>query len=254
MAELNLFRFTPGDSALHRMDPRFKLAGLILISLTAGLADGWSGVALVTLFLAWTFRRSRLPRTTLLRELRRFVWLFAFILAARSFGHPEGEAGFWGFSRAGFAAGLLFDWRLMAVLAAALLLAATTPLTELRNGLLWFLHPLPWLPAARIGTMFSLTFALVPLLFEQAEAVREAQIARSIESVKNPLRRLTSLAWPVLRETFLRADELILAMEARCYTEQRSRPVFRSAAADRLSLGLMLALMVLVAACRMLGV
>ena len=247
MAELNLFRYCAGDSPLHRMDPRCKLIGLILISLTVSAAQRLSAVILVSVFLAWNFRRSRLRWAILGLEIRRFGFLLAVILAARSWGNAGSAAGLPGFSRAGFVAGLLFDWRLVAVLVAGLLLVATTPLTELRKALLWFLRPLPRAHAARLGTMFGLTFALVPLLLEQADAVREAQAARGSESVRNPFRRLISLAWPILRETFRRADELILAMEARCYNEeQHSRPQFQSQPADWRQLGMVLALMLLV--------
>jgi energy-coupling factor transporter transmembrane protein EcfT len=119
-------------------------------------------------------------------------------------------------------------------------------LTEIRGAIYWFLRSLPFVPAARIATMFSLALTLIPLIFDQAATIREAQIARGIELVGNPLKRLYCLAWPVMRETFYRADELIMALESRCYSENRTIPVFSGTVYDSWALAGVIIITVLV--------
>jgi biotin transport system permease protein len=242
MAEINLFHYFPQGSLLHRMDPRLKVVGVIPLSVAVGLAGSRADLWLVTFSLVAAILLARLPVRLLLREMRRFTFLViaAVIIQAAGKSGPLLFAWLPGITQTGLTAGLIFAWRLGAAVAVGLVLTGTTQLTELRMALYWWLQPLPGKTAARLATMFSLTLALIPLIFNQAAVVREAQISRGIEQVKNPWRRLSCLVWPVLRETFRRADELILAMESRCYSERRSQPVFSGTPFDVGLLGVIL--------------
>jgi energy-coupling factor transporter transmembrane protein EcfT len=84
--------------------------------------------------------------------------------------------------------------------------------------------------------MFSLTFVLIPLIFDQASEILDAQKARCIEGRKNPIQRMTFLAYPLLLHTFIRADEIVYAMESRCYSEDRTPVVFKTTSIDWLML------------------
>jgi biotin transport system permease protein len=234
MVELNLFHYLPRHSALHRMDARLKLVGVALISTAVGLAESKADFALVTVFLAGAVGLAKLPLGIFFREIRRFAYVIAAAFLIQMAGHPGTPLLTWlpGVTRAGLTAGLIWSWRLGAVLGIGLLLTGSTRLAQLRAAVCWFARPLPGGTAARLGTMFSLTLALIPLIFDQAATVREAQLARGMALVKNPLRRLHYLVWPVLRETFGRTDELVLAMESRCYNEGRTQPVLSGAAWD----------------------
>jgi energy-coupling factor transporter transmembrane protein EcfT len=242
MAEINLFHYFPQDSLLHRMDPRLKIVGVVLLSVTVGLAGSQADLWSVSVFLGAAVFLARLSLWVLLREMRYFAFLVIAAVIIQAVGRPGPLLFAWlpGFTRAGLTAGLLFAWRLLAMVVVGLVLTGTTQLTELKTAIYWWLQPLPGRMAVRLATMFSLTLALIPLIFDQAAAVREAQISRGIEQVKNPWRRLSCLVWPVLRETFRRADELILAMESRCYSEERSQPVFSGTSFDVGLLGALL--------------
>jgi biotin transport system permease protein len=233
MAELNLFHYWPGDSLPHRMDPRLKVAVAALFSVTVGLTVSKVEVLAVTLVVTGVAWLARLPLRLFMQELRRFILLIAMTVVVRAWGDSGTTLPFfpW-FSQTGLAAGALLAWRLLMVLIIGLVLTGTTRLTEIRGAIYWFLRPVPFVPGARIATMFSLALMLIPLIFDQAATVREAQIARGIELVGNPLRRLYCLAWPVMRETFYRADELIQALESRCYSEDRALPVFSGTVYD----------------------
>jgi biotin transport system permease protein len=248
MVELNLFHYLPRHTLLHRMDARLKVVGVALLSVAVGLASGIADVGLVTVFLVGATFLAHLPVKTLSRELQRFAFLIIATIVVQVAGHSGPPLVVWlpGISQTGLVAGLILAWRLGAVLVVGLLLTGTTQLTELRAAVYWFLRPLSSGVAARIATMISLTITLIPLIFDQAATIREAQLSRDVESVKNPLRRLRCLAWPILRETFRRADELILAMESRCYSEERTQPVFSGTPFDAGLFGLVLAVLGLV--------
>jgi biotin transport system permease protein len=233
MVELNFFHFWPGDSLPHRMDPRLKVAAVALLSVALGLTASKLEVVTLTLVVAGVAWLARLPLRLLVRELRRFILLIAVTILIRAWGDVGATLPvFPHISQTGLIAGTLFAWRLLMVLIIGLILTGTTRLTEIRGAIYWFLRPLPFVPSARIATMFSLALTLIPLIFDQAATVREAQTARGIELVGNPLKRLYCLAWPVIRETFYRADELILALETRCYSEDRTMPEFSGTVYD----------------------
>jgi biotin transport system permease protein len=248
MVELNLFHYWPRHSPLHRMDARLKVVGVALLSVAVGLADSIAGFGLITVFLVSAVFLAQLPFRALIRELRRFAFLIMATIAVQVLGQTGTPTISWlpGISLTGLVVGLRLAWRLGAVLVIGLLLTGTTQLTELRAAVYWLLRPLSSGAAARIATMFSLTLTLIPLILDQAATIGEAQQSRGIELVKNPFRRLRCLAWPVLRETFRRADELILAMESRCYSEERTQPVFSGAPVDLGVFGLILAVLGLV--------
>jgi energy-coupling factor transporter transmembrane protein EcfT len=233
MAELNLFHYLPGHSLLHRMDPRRKVAAVALLSVTVGLAESKADLLIVTLFIISAAYLSRLTFRLFLEELRRFTLLIVATILIQAWGGPGAAVPFIPcLSQAGLMTGALFAWRLVMVVIIGLLLTGTTRLVEIRGAIYWFLRLLPLVPAARVATMFSLTLNLIPLIFDQAATVREAQLVRGIGLVKNPLKRLYCLVWPVMRETFGRADELILALESRCYSETRTMPVFSGTVYD----------------------
>jgi energy-coupling factor transporter transmembrane protein EcfT len=117
-----------------------------------------------------------------------------------------------------------------------LLLVSTTRASQIKAAVEWFLTPVPGIPEKRVGTMISLLLRFLPLFLHQARQTADAQRARGIENRKNPLKRLTLFALPLLRRTFIQADRLALAMEARCYTDDRTGPRLSAAARDWLSL------------------
>jgi energy-coupling factor transporter transmembrane protein EcfT len=84
--------------------------------------------------------------------------------------------------------------------------------------------------------MMSLIVRFMPVIFQQAKETLDAQRARGVENRKNPVYRLVKLGIPILRRTFERADKLALAMEARCYSENRTDPRLSSGIKDWITL------------------
>jgi energy-coupling factor transporter transmembrane protein EcfT len=108
-----------------------------------------------------------------------------------------------------------------------LLFSATTRSASLKNAAQWYLRPIPFVPEKRVAVMISLALGFLPLILQQAEETRNAIHSRCGNLEKNPVKRFTRLTLPLLKKTFLSADHLILAMEARCYGEDRTDPEFK---------------------------
>ena len=114
--------------------------------------------------------------------------------------------------------------RLVVVALFGLLVTFTTRPSEIRAAVEWLLRPIPFIPHRQAATMIGLLVRFIPVILSQSAEQQEALRARSIESCKNPLRRITALCMPLLRRTFVTADRLASAMEARCYGTERTIP------------------------------
>lgn len=235
MAQLSVFHYMYKNSVLHRMDCRIKLACMVILSVTTSFASTGADFGILTVVFAAALLISKLPVTALLRELRFFAFLIILVFVVHSFsipGQPVPNAPVPGLTVEGVTSGLAFAQRLLLILVLCVILTGTTALSALRNAVEWFLRPVPFIPEARVATMINLVFVLVPLIFDQASEMMSAQKARCVEKRKNPIKRITFLVFPLLFKTLKRADELVLAMEARCYSENRTKTVFKTTAGD----------------------
>jgi biotin transport system permease protein len=234
MAELTPMGFRPGRSVPHRLDARFKLVSLAMISIVTLRADFWSLAALTALALA-AIRHIGMPLRSILIEMRYFAVLLLLVFIARALSTPGTPlvslAGI-SVTREGITAGGLVCWRLACVVLAGLIFIAATRPSEIRGAVIWLLAPVPWIPERRAGTMISLLVRFIPMILNQARETADAQRARCIERRKNPVVRLVKLTVALLRHIFEDADRLVVAMEARCYNEDRTGPSFSATRLD----------------------
>jgi energy-coupling factor transporter transmembrane protein EcfT len=226
MAELTSFSYQAGDSLLHHIDVRFKILFVILISLIC-LNLYFPGLAILTSLLLSLILHARLSLISGLKELRYFFILLFFIFFARVLstdGPPAIELRFISVSIQGLHSGILVCWRLAIIVILGFAFISTTRSSAIKAAVQWFLKPVPFIPEKKVALMMGLILRFVPLIFHQAGEIAEAQKARGVENRKNPVYRLTKLAFPILRRTFERADNLVAAMEARAFTENRTDP------------------------------
>jgi biotin transport system permease protein len=235
MAELNIFHYLPKKSLLHAMDGRIKLICMILFSITTSIATRIFDLSILTLVLFIALISSQLPLKKLFTEVRYFLFLIGLVIVVHSFsipGAPIANIPIHGLTWEGLCSGLLFGWRLILIILISTILTETTPLSLLRNVIEWFLRPIPFIREARVAMMFSLTFVLIPLIFDQASEMMDAQKARCIEGRRSPIKRVLFLIYPLLLHTFMRADEMVFAMESRCYSEDRTPVIFKTKVPD----------------------
>ena len=238
MAALTTFSYHTGTSLLHKLDVRFKLFFLILLSLIS-LGGGFQRLGILSGLMTVLIVNSRLPVKSGLKELRYFLVLLVLILGVRMLTTPGAvlmEIEFFTITQPGLISGVLICWRLIIIVLLGFLFIFTTPSTEIKAAVQWFFKPVPSVPGKRIATMMGLTARFVPVILNQTKETAEAQRARCVENRKNPLYRLTRLGIPLIRRTFEQADKLIVAMEARCYSEDRTDPTLSATRIDWITL------------------
>lgn len=221
MADRLAFHYLPGDSLLHRWDARCKLAALLLI--TFGLLHTRPlSLALFTILLLWGFRLTHAPLRTLLLDMKSWSLFLLMIFLLQALSLSQGEMRPLPplpVTVEGVETGALGCWRLGLMLSAGMLFTLVTRPQEMREAILWFLRPFPFLPAQRIALMFSLVMRFLPLLLDEAERVRTASRARLGHLRRNPFARIKVLIVPVFRRSLLRADDFALALVSRGYKE-----------------------------------
>ena len=226
MSRFHLGQYSPGISVIHRLDPRVKILSVIALSPYILQMEGWTGL-LLSGFLAGIFLLSRLPFSLWVKSLKPMAWFLAVIFLLHLFfaeGTPLGARfAFPRLSAGGFYRGGLIIWQFVLLIMSASLLTMTTSPSELILGLERILRPLRILrvPSHDLAMMVSLALRFMPLLLEEIDRMKTAQMARGANfAERNPLRRLqriTSLALPILIHVFLRAEELVDAMAGRGY-------------------------------------
>jgi energy-coupling factor transporter transmembrane protein EcfT len=238
MAELNAFSYRSGTSAVHGLDVRFKLIFLVLISL-ASLKANAPALFVLNLVLLAVLLHAGVTLKSAIKTLRYVFVLLTFVFIARALFTPGSvviKFMIISVTREGIYDGAIVCWRLLIVIMIGLAFISTTRPSEIKAAVEWFLKPLPFIPAKRVATMMSLIVRFIPVILDQAKETADAQRARGVENRKNPVYRLVKLGIPLMRRTFERADKLAVAMEARCYSENRTDPWLSSGLKDWIAL------------------
>jgi len=221
MAQRIILHYFPGNSPLHRWDARCKFIGLLIITATF-LQSKISWLTLNSGILIGLLILSRLPLRQFFRDFRTWV-IFLFILFLFQIFFTSGPSPplfpWLPISEDGLHLGIFTCWRVGLILSYAVLFTAVTRPRELRDALIWFLKPIPFLPERRIGLMVSLTLRLFSLILDQAEEVHLANKARLGDRNKNPFRRAKFLGLPLLRRSFSQAEDITFALAARGFRD-----------------------------------
>ncbi len=234
MGDVTAIGFVPGDSPLHRLDARTKQALMLGVS-GVSIWGGMAFLAIVSAALLILGCAAGLAPMRVVRELRYFLFFLLFVYAARTLSFSGWTLHY---SSAAALQALVVCWRLLVVVGMGLLVVATTRIAHIRAALVWALRPVPLLDARSAATMVGLVVRFLPVILFQAAEISAAQRARGIERRRNPLIRLKGFIIPLFRRVFLGADELAAAMQARCYSENRTLPDLAFSRADALALGL----------------
>jgi len=229
MADLTVFGYRSGNSVLHLLDARFKLICFVLISLST-LHTDLLELSLLTFGIVIVLAHMRLPVTDFLKALRYFFIFLLLVFITRALAFSEGLQSpiiqFYSITitRESLYEGWLICWRLMLVVVIGMIFISSTRPSEMKAAVQWYLIPVPFVPEKRVAMMMSLIIRFIPVIFNQAKEIMDAQHAKCIENRKNPVYRLVKFSVPLARQIFINADKLSFAMEARCYSEDRTVP------------------------------
>jgi len=229
MAQRLALHYFPGHSLLHRWDGRCKF--LALLMMTATLLQVRLGWLLLNSFLLIVLLMiSRLPLKRVWGDVRGWMIFIGLLFLYHVFFTPGRRFAFlpWiPISKEGIYFGILTCWRLSLILGYAVLFTAVTRPRELRDSLVWLLEPVPFIPGRRIAIMVSLTLRFFSVILDQAEEIRLACKARLGDQMKRPLRKLRTLALPIVQRSFSRVEDVTFALAARGYREDIEAEVIK---------------------------
>lgn len=235
-SEIALGQYYPGESVIHRLDPRSKL--LIVSSLIVGIffvrrLEGLAGFAAIICLIAVL---ARIPLGYLLRSLRPLLIVIILTFAVNALFTPgDAVATVWivTVTREGIQRGLFMTIRLVLLITASSLLTLTTSPMSLTDGLERTLNPFKRIgvPAHEFAMMMTIALRFIPTLLEEADRTMKAQMARGADfesgSLMRRARSFIPLLVPLFIGAFRRADDLAVAMEARCYRGGEGRTRFK---------------------------
>lgn len=229
--KLSSFRFKNENTILHRLDPRVKIIIIAILSSVLILADFYQLILVgIVVLLSGFIGKVNLPRT--LWETKPFLILIGFIFLVHSL-NTSGEVilSFWRLKIT--VEGLLYGGKVISRLVFIVMLgfvySASTPPEGTRSAVEWFLRPLP-LNEKILGTSASLGTRFLPMVVEDTKKIQEAQKARYIEGA-GPLKRLKNVVSSLLNRALRHAERISLAMDARCYSTNKSSPIQLNATA-----------------------
>ena len=232
--DIQIGRYIPGDSFLHHMDVRVKIVLLFFFLLLIFFVENIVGFALLTLGVGLLMVFSGIPLIMQLRSIRPVLLIVLFTFFVHLFMTPGAEAfRLWIFTATweGLARGSYIALRLVLLMLLSTLLTLTTSPLHLTDGLEALLSPLRRLgvPVHELSMMMTIALRFVPTLLEEMDRIMKAQKARGMDfeqgSIVRRVRAIVPVLIPLFLSAFRRADELALAMEARCYRggENRTR-------------------------------
>ena len=226
LQDITLGQFFPGKSILHRLDPRTKIILLFVLIIMIFIADEWSSYALLSFVTVALIFLSKVPPLTVIKSVKPLTWIILFTLLIHFVSH-DGEviAKFYVFKVTweGITYGAMISLRLVLMIVLASLLTFTTSPLKLTDATEKLLSPLRKIgvPAHELAMMMTIAIRFVPTLIEETDKIIKAQKSRGLDfDSGNFIKRLKAMVpilVPLFLSSFRRADELALAMEARCY-------------------------------------
>ena len=227
LKDITLGQYFPGNSPVHRLDPRTKIIMLIIYIVALFTAANWISYGIVFLFLALSIAISRIPLKSIFNGMKPLVMILIFTGILNIFfttGEnvllPLGPVTiYWeGIERAA-----LMMLRILMLITGTFLLTYTTSPIALTDGLESLLSPLKKLhmPVHELSMMMCIALRFIPTLIEETDKIMSAQKARGADFENGKLldrvKALVPILVPLFVSAFRRADELATAMECRCY-------------------------------------
>lgn len=232
LRDITIGQYYPVQSVIHKLDPRTKLMATLIYVVSLFIFRGVTGFATVTVALCLVIWLSKVPFGYMVRGLKAIVVILLITAIFNLFLTP-GEAifTFWKFkiTREGLKnAGFMVIRLIYLILGSSVLTLTTTP-NQLTDGLEKSLRPLNKIrvPVHEIAMMMSIALRFIPILIEETDKIMKAQLARGADFESGNLlkkaKSMVPLLVPLFISAFRRANDLAMAMEARCYHGGKGR-------------------------------
>ena len=223
LKDITLGQYYPADSILHKLDPRVKLFGTLIYIISLFTFRGIPAFLLATIFLAAVIQISKVPFSYMVKGLKSIIVLMIITGIFNLFLTPgEVLVQFWIFkiTYEGIKNAVLMVVRLIYLIIGTSVMTLTTTPNQLTDGLEKALMPLQKikLPVHEIAMMMSIALRFIPILVEETDKIMKAQMARGADFESgNIAKAMIPLLVPLFVSAFRRANDLAMAMEARCY-------------------------------------
>ena len=227
LKDITLGQFFPGDSVIHRLDPRTKLLALVAYIVALFIAKSWLSYGLMLVFLVTVIAVSKIPVKSIVRGMKPLVLILVFTGILNLF-FTDGETvlvSFWVITVTleGLLRAIFMMARILMLITGTFLLTFTTSPIALTDGLESLMGPLKVIkgPVHELSMMMCIALRFIPTLIEETDKIMCAQKARGADfetgSLLQRAKALVPILVPLFISAFRRADELATAMECRCY-------------------------------------
>ncbi len=226
LKDITLGQYYQTESVLHRMDPRVKLGGTLLYIVSLFLFKNFAGYLVAALFLAIVIGLSNVPFSFIIRGMKSIMFLLMITVIFNLFLTP-GEVIFavWKITitKEGLKLALTMAVRLTLLILGSSLMTLTTTPNNLTDGMEKMMRPLQVLkvPVHEVAMMMTIALRFIPILMEELDKIMKAQLARGADFETGGLirraRAMVPILVPLFISAFRRANDLAMAMEARCY-------------------------------------
>ena len=231
--DITIGQFYPADSVLHKLDPRVKLFATMIYIIALFCFKGVLGLALISAFLFMVIKISKVPFKFMTKGLKAIVVLLLITSVFNLLATP-GDIVFWKWgslqiTNVGIINSVLMTIRLVYLILGTSLMTLTTTPNQLTDGLETALKPLNKInvPVHSIAMMMSIALRFIPILIEETDKIMKAQMARGADfehgNLLQKAKNMVPLLVPLFVSAFRRAEDLAMAMEARCYNGGEGR-------------------------------
>lgn len=226
LKDITLGQYYPSDSVLHRLDPRVKLVATFLYIIVLFIVNNFIGYLIAGIFLLSMIILSKVPVKYMLRGMKSLALLIV-IAGIFNIFSVKGTVllSFWKLSITleGILMALRMIVRLVFLITSSSIMTLTTTPNQLTDGLETIMRPLKVIkvPVHEISMMMSIALRFIPILMEETDKIMKAQMARGVDfeggNILVRVKNMVPLLVPLFVAAFRRANDLALAMEARCY-------------------------------------
>ena len=265
LRDITIGQHFPGNSLVHRFDPRLKLVLTVAYIVLLFAASNPLGLTLSILFLGVMYKVAKIPVKMIGKSLKPILPIVLFTAALNLFfvsGEGDPLVHFWFLSiyAEGVRYAVLMAVRVMALIAGTSLLTYTTSPIVLTDAIEQLLKPLGKLhfPVHELAMMMSIALRFIPTLIEETDKIMNAQKARGAQldtgKMTDRVKALVPVLIPLFISAFRRADELAMAMECRCYcggTGRTRLKVLRCEKQDYIDLAVCIACFAVILASRL---
>lgn len=226
LRDITLGQYYQTESVIHRLDPRVKLTGTIVFIISLFLMDNLWGYLFATAFIAACISLSKVPFRFMVKGMKTIVFLMLLTVVFNLFltpGTPLVSVWKLTITREGLRIAVFMVFRLILLIIGSSLMTLTTTPNQLTDGMESLMGPLKKIhvPVHEIAMMMSIALRFIPILMEETDKIMKAQIARGADFESGNLfqraKALIPLLVPLFISAFRRANDLAMAMEARCY-------------------------------------